>query len=98
DGESDNSLALTGFQKRFPTPEPELPLPPPPPPPPLPPPPPPLPGARPPLPGALPPLPGAPQVSDQIDFGPDEAAAYHIFKAQMMEFLHLVPSPPPLLF
>ncbi|VFS01679.1 Uncharacterised protein [Salmonella enterica subsp. houtenae] len=36
DGESDNSLALTGFQKRFPTPEPELPLPPPPPPPPLP--------------------------------------------------------------
>ncbi|EBU3141145.1 hypothetical protein CVQ58_03300, partial [Salmonella enterica] len=97
--------ALTGFQKRFPTPEPELPLPPPPPPPPLPPPPPPLPGARPPLPGALPPLPGAipplpgaPQVSDQIDFGPDETAAYHIFKAQMMEFLHLVPSPPPLLF
>ncbi|SUG43199.1 Uncharacterised protein [Salmonella enterica subsp. arizonae] len=99
DGESDNSIALTGFHKRFPTPEPEIPPPPPLPPlPPLPGAPRPLPVAPPILPGAPPPLPGEPQISDAIDAGFNEEEAYNIFKLQMMDFLHLVPPPPPLLF
>ncbi|ECH1633131.1 hypothetical protein FPI52_10255, partial [Salmonella enterica] len=96
DGESDNSIALTGFHKRFPTPEPEIP--PPPPLPPLPGAPRPLPVAPPILPGAPPPLPGEPQILDAIDAGFNEEEAYNIFKLQMMDFLHLVPPPPPLLF
>lgn len=79
DGESDNDIALGGFQKRFPTVQPEIP------------PPPPLPPSSLPLSPPPPPLPGASLGVDEVDTSLNEEESYHIFKAQMMGLLHLAP-------